>query len=166
MKQSGKTWLDRCKDKLLGQELLDEMKKQEMYKIHADSMWLAFWGLFLALAVQLGMGAPFRQYAGESILFLLLAAVTLVRELRHGLWDTRFKPGLKTNLGAAAAAGAGVAAFNYATYQYPEFPETRLYAMAGGGIVTFLLTLALMQLCTAIYKRRHKYLEEEEPDGE
>lgn len=163
MKQSTfKQW----KEKLLGRECLDEMKRQELCKIHADSMWLAFWGLFLAVMVQMGMGAPFRQYAGELVLFLLMASITLVRELYHGLWDPHLKPNLKTNLVCALVAGVGVAVFNCVTYKYPEFPETRLYTMAFGGAATFLLTLALLQASSAVYRHRHRKLEQEDPDEE
>ena len=78
---------------------LDEMQEAKLLEIEHNGCWLAFWGLVIAMIVQLfttdAADLP-RTLAGEWILFMALAVYLGEACLRNGIWDRRLKADRKT----------------------------------------------------------------------
>ncbi len=51
---------------------LDEMQEQTLLKIESRGFWLAFYGLTVAILIQLFIGNAPTLIAGESVLLLIL----------------------------------------------------------------------------------------------
>ncbi|MBP5727992.1 MAG: hypothetical protein J6Y48_13055, partial [Clostridia bacterium] len=49
----------------------DEMRDQKMLKMEEYGFWILFWGLALAVVVQLLLGGTLRQVAGELIILAI-----------------------------------------------------------------------------------------------
>ncbi|MGN0976102.1 MAG: DUF6773 family protein [Gemmiger sp.] len=158
-------WYHDLMDRLLGKDQLDEMQEQQLARRESGRLWLVFFALLIAIFAQQFSGAPFRQYAGEFVIFMGLCVVSIVGDLRCGLWDRRLRPNFKTNLILSLGAGAFVAAYGgaFVAVRIADVPAwvVALAALIGGGC-TFLLTLGLLQLCMALYKRRRRALEQDE----
>lgn len=153
--------------KIFGPSQLDEMQEQQLARIESRGCWLAFWLLLGALSVETALGATPREVAAEWLVFMGLALYLVVACLRAGLWDAHLKPNFKTNFCGAFLAGAAVAALSGAVNSKWGMPLPILLAASLiEGACTLLLTLALLTVCAAVYRRRHTALETEpdEPD--
>lgn len=140
---------------------LDEMQEQKLLKIEHNGVWLSFWGLFAAIVIQGCMRVPFRQMAGEWIVFMALAFYICIGCIKAGIWDRRLKPTLKTNTVLSLIAGVG-AGLVFATRSYPISKDIRLFAVTAaiGALVVFILTFATLQLSSHLYKNRIRHLEQ------
>ena len=83
-----------------GNNRLDEMQEQKLLKIEHVGVWIAFWGLFAAIVIQMitGGAGALLQIAGEITVFMLLAFYLLVACIKNGIWDRKLVPSLKTHL--------------------------------------------------------------------
>ena len=147
---------------------LDEMQEQKLLKIEHNGCWLAFWGLFIALLVQFVLygGKGMHQMAGEWIEFMWLAIYLAAGCIRNGIFDRRLKPTHKVCVIAALIAGSVVFVVQFLLI-YRNYPDYPLGAAAGGlftGIFTFTITLILMEITTALTKRRQEALEKEDEE--
>ena len=149
---------------------LDEMQELKLLKIESRGFWLGFFGLFLALAVQVFLYGPEnipKQIAGEFIVFLCMGIYLLTGCLRNGIWDRHFQATPAVNIGLSLLAAAVTALFN-AILSY------RNYRSIGGAFAVFIVYFfmlgvvlsALLCISSALYHRRRKQLEEENPDEE
>lgn len=78
---------------------LDERQELTLLQIEHNGCWLAFWGLLLALSVQLILGNnSIGALAGEWAVFMFLALYLMIACIRNGIWDRKWKPNFKTNL--------------------------------------------------------------------
>ena len=85
---------------------LDERQEQALLKIEHNGCWLAFWGLLIAMVVQLIVyGFDMKLLAGEWIVFMALCLYIWSSCLKQGIWDRQLKPDRKTNLLASLVAG-------------------------------------------------------------
>ena len=148
---------------------LDEMQEQKMLKIEHNGCWLAFWGLFAALVIQVfiyGAGG-WRNVAGEWIVFMCLALYISIDCIRNGLWDRRLLPTPAVNACVSMIAGTVVAVLNF-TVSYKEY-NALLGAVAAGiflGVLCCGLCFAALTFVTSIYKKRVSHLEQEDADEE
>lgn len=148
---------------------LDEMQEQKLLQIEKNGMWLTFWGLLIAMVVQLviyGSDAK-EQIIGEWIVFMCLAVYMVINCLRIGVWDRRWEANARTNLLFSAVAsvitGFVMAAINYRSYQ-----------MIGEAIVTFVINVIFLFIILMIgltfasylYKKRLEKLEKEPESDE
>lgn len=148
---------------------LDEMKEQELLHIEKNGCWLAFWGLFIAQAVQFAMsstkgGEPvLRELAGEWIIFMVLALYLLTACLRKGIWDRRLKHNMTTNLVVSLIAGA-VSGIIFAIRSYYDYAKPA--GAAATGIVMFLAIffccMVGLSVTSLIYKKRCEKMEADE----
>ena len=94
---------------------LDERQEQRLLRIERNGCWLAFWGLLVAMGVQMVMskGEDVGRVAGEWIVFMVLACYMVWACMKEGIWDRRMKPDWKTNLIASLLAGVAMAVFFY-----------------------------------------------------
>lgn len=145
---------------------LDEMQEQKLLKIEHNGCWLAFWGLFVVLLVQLIMYGwkGIRHMAGEWIIFMCLALYLVISCARSGIYDRYLKPSHKVSVISALIAG-GLVWILQSVLIYRNYPDNFLGAAAGGlftGVLTFVLTLIIMEITSALTKRRQEILEKEE----
>ena len=142
--------------------LLDEMQDQKRLQIESRGLWIAYFGIALVILVQAALGGEnlWRNLAGELAVLFVVACYLLPNYIRHGIWSTRWKPTLKTNLLVSGAAGLLVAVYqgiiSYVRYE-------KLAGSVATAIFMFLitgaLTMLLLTLCAQLYKRRVQKLE-------
>jgi cation transport ATPase len=143
---------------------LDEMLEDKLLKIEQKGMWFCFWGLLIAVLVQELLGMPFVQFAGELIIFIILAIYILICCLKEGIWDRYLRATIKTNLIisiiCAIVFSSIVTTTNY--FRYEVCREDMLQTM-GMFIITaislFSLCFIALWLTSAIYKKRRAFLD-------
>lgn len=144
------------------QSNLDEMQEQALLKIEHYGFWLAFWGLLTIMAIQALLGVAFSSLLGEWIIFMVLCVYALVSCLRHGLWDRNLKPNLKTNLLVSILPGLAVGVFDILLFCANE-TEPLDYLLIGAipALITFVLCFVALTVCSALYKKRRRKLDQE-----
>ena len=144
------------------QSNLDEMQEQALLKIEHYGFWLAFWGLLTIMAIQALLGVAFSSLLGEWIIFMALCVYALVSCLRHGLWDRNLKPNLKTNLLVSILPGLAVGVFDILLFHANE-TEPLDYLLIGAipALITFVLCFVALTVCSALYKKRRRKLDQE-----
>lgn len=144
---------------------LDEMQEQKMLQIEHNGCWLAFWGLIVAMVVQMILYGRENNgmVAGEWIVFMCLAWYIAIACIRNGIWDRRLKPTSGVNLCASAVAGIAVGVF-HAVESYREY-----HAFWGSVAVGVFMLALIFTVCYAgltvwlfLYKKRTDSLENEE----
>ena len=138
------------------------MQEQALLKIEHYGFWLAFWGLLTIMAIQALLGVAFSSLLGEWIIFMVLCVYALVSCLRHGLWDRNLKPNLKTNLLVSILPGLAVGAFDILLFRANE-TEPLDYLLIGAipALITFVLCFVALTVCSALYKKRRRKLDQE-----
>ena len=140
---------------------LDEMQEQKLLKIEHRGFWIAFWGLFAIIYLQIAMGnSGFANIGGESVILLIVAVYLLIDCIRNGIWDRKLKPNFKTNMIISIITGLFVGAFWFVKSYYN-------YHALTGSIATFAImflsvsvtVLTLLSLTSAIYKRKKRQLD-------
>lgn len=146
---------------------LDEMQEKKMLHLEHNGYWIAFWGLLAAIYIQIAMGNGSIAYiGGEAVLLVIISVYLWVGCMKNGLWDRTLKPNAKTNLMASLITGAALAVFWFVV-SYRNY-----HVLAGSlaaAVFMFLLSgigvYVLLSLSAALYKKRHKQLEEEEEES-
>lgn len=146
---------------------LDEMQELQLLKIESRGFWIGFFALFAAIMAQIFLfGQEFADHTlGELIALLCMALYLIGGCLRNGIWDRHLQATPAANISLSLLAGAVTGLFN-AIVSY------RNYQSAAGAIavfvVFFLLVGAVLSvvlcLCSALYHKRRKQLEEENED--
>lgn len=150
---------------------LDEMQEQKMLRIERNGCWLAFWGLFAVIFIQMiiyGYGeGNWRYMVGEWIVFMCLALYIVIDCLRNGIWDRHLSPTPNVNIRVSALGGAAVCFLNFAA-SYKNYHKLAGAAATGifMGIMTFALCFAALTCSAYLYRRRVKHLEQEEAGEE
>ena len=147
---------------------LDEMQEQKLLNFEKNGFWIAFWGLFLGIYIQLAMGNGSIEYIGcEAVVLLIISIYLLVNTIRNGIWDRKLKPNLKTNIIISLVAGLAFGVFWFVV-SYSNY-----HALAGS-IATFVLmfisvsvtVFAMLSLLVAAYNREKKKLDEQADEDE
>lgn len=147
---------------------LDEMQEQKLLKIEHNGCWLAFFGLLIAIFVQMFLyGKDFKSIAGEWCVFMCLAWYIVVSCLKNGIWDRKFSPEPKTNLKASLIGGL-IAGFAFFCINYHEY--RMLWGAVGTGIFYFFVVsitcLAGLAFLSHVYRKRTEKLENGEEETE
>lgn len=141
---------------------LDERQEQKLLQIEHNGCWLAFWGLLIAMAVQMVIDVDIRTLAGEWIVFMILALYITVACIRNGIWDRRLKADRKTNLAvsivAAIAAGAVFAVISYANFKAAAAAIATFVIVA---IFVFISCFIALSISAKAYKDRLAKMESE-----
>ena len=95
-----------------GNNALDEMQDQKILKMEEYGCWILFWGLALAVVVQLLLGGSIRQIAGELIVLLVGGAYVLATSLKNGLWTRSATPTRKRNAAVSIIPAAIIGVLN------------------------------------------------------
>ncbi len=149
---------------------LDEMQELKFLKLESHGFWLGFFGLFLAIAVQVFLYGPENvkdTCVGEFIVFLCMGIYLMGGCLKNGIWDRHLQATPAVNISLSLLAAAVTALFN-AILSYRNYHDTA--SALSVFIVSFFLLGAVLSitlcLCTSLYHRRKKRLEEEKFDEE
>ena len=142
---------------------LDEMQEQKLLKIEHNGMWLAFFGLFASIIIQiiLSMYGERRDITGEFIVFLALAVYIVGACIKHGIWDRRLKPDLKTNVAVSAVTGAicGLIFFSSIFFRFDNALFISVLVGLFALVLTFVITLITLSFFSGLYKKRVDELE-------
>ena len=145
-----------------GKPVLDEREMQEMYRIEHRGLWLMYGLLCASVVVQMLLGAPLAQMAGELAVVLAVSVVMIISNARHGIWDANARPSVRGNAQTALLAGAAVAAVITAM-------KRNVLLGVGVGAVMSALCFVLLSVLMAYMRRRQKREDEaldELPDDE
>lgn len=149
---------------------LDEMQELQLLKAESRGFWIGFIGLAVAIAVQAflyGVNSAGDMFLGEFIVFLCMGLYLIGSCLRNGIWDRHLKATPSVNIGLSLIAAAVTALFN-AILSYRNFQSV---STALSVFITYFLMLSIvisvaLTLCSTLYRRRRKHLEEESDDIE
>lgn len=143
-----------------------------MLHIEKHCFWGLYWMLASSIVIQIAAGKSKRDLVGEVIPFFAICIFMVEECLRQGVWDRRLKADGKTNLmvsGIAAAVVSGIMAAFYFSHSYGDYVKST-EAAAGfiliPGVMTFICTMAALSICTGIYRKRMKKMEDEEDTGD
>lgn len=145
---------------------LDEMQEKKLLQIEHNAFWIAFWGLFAAIYIQIAIGnGGFERLGGEIVMMLILSVYLGVSCVKNGIWDRKLKPNFKTNIILSTISGLAVGVFWFLlTYQkYHKF----VGSLATGVfmfVVICVFTIVVLSIVTAAYQHRKKKLEDESDD--
>lgn len=141
--------------------VLDEREMMEMYRIEHAGLWAMYGLLCAAVVVQMLLGAPLMQMAGELCVLLLVSVGMIFAYARKGIWDAHSRPGHRGNAAYSAACAAGVALIVTA------IRSSFLWGLVSGAAM-FALCFALLSLMGAYLARRQsreaQALEDDEID--
>lgn len=142
---------------------LDEMQEQKLLRIEHNGVWFAFWGLVVAIVIQglNGEANEFRNIIGELVVFLGLDLYLLTACMKNGIWDRKLQANTKTNISVSLVAGMVIGLLHFIS-SYLKYHKL-LGSIATGIImlgITAVLSFIALTVCTSIYKKRVKKLEE------
>ena len=141
---------------------LDERQELKLLKIEHNGCWLAFWGLLIALAVQMVLTPDnAKALIGEWIVFMVLALYLFVACMRNGIWDRKRRPTVKTNLLMSAAAGLVMGTLYFAI-SYIRYHHL-IGSLATAAFMFFfvdVLCFGALMLSAKIYRKRLDKMEE------
>ena len=147
--------------------VLDESQETELLKIERNGCWGVFWGLLVAIAVQMFLyPGSFSHIAGEWIVFMILALYITIACLRRGIWARNFRPDMKTNIAFSGAAAVVIMIFVF-FLAYLRRPEAiKACLMLGGvvGIIMFIVIFISLSIAAKSVKHRQEELDREPED--
>ena len=142
--------------------VLDEREMMDMYRIEHHGLWAMYTLLCTAVVIQLLLGAPPVQMAGEIAVILIVSVGMIIAYARRGIWDDSSRPDVRGNAVYSAVSSVGVALVVLAGERNPAFA-----ALAGA--VMFLLCFGLLSVLMRYVQRRQEAQSralEEESDEE
>lgn len=141
---------------------LDEMQEQKLLKIEHNACWLSWTCLLIAIFVQPLLGANFFDILGETLVLLVNCIYLTCACLKNGIWDRRLSANWKTNLVMSLVAGVGICIFSYFYFsRRTSNMEALFYLCLIGSLITFAICFGALTLCTSLYKKRRKKLDQE-----
>lgn len=147
---------------------LDEMQELQLLKAESRGFWIGFIGLAVAMAIQAflydaeSMGD---MMSGEFIVFLCMGLYLIGSCLRNGIWDRHLKATPAVNIGLSLLAAAVTALFN-AILSYRNYHDafTALIVFAVYFLMLSVVLSVTLTICSALYRRKRRKLEEEDSD--
>lgn len=146
---------------------LDEMQELKLLKLESRGFWIGFFGLALVIAVQTFVyGRDVSITLGELIILLCMGIYLMGGCLHNGIWDRHLSPTPTVNLCTSLLAALITATYN-SIYSYCNYQD------ASGAFIAFFVSFllisvvlfAILSLITALYHKKKRQLEEENPDG-
>ncbi len=140
---------------------LDEMQDQKMLKMEEYGYWILFWGLALAVVVQLLLGGSIRQVAGELIVLLVGGAYVLATSLKNGLWTRNATPSRKRNAAASIIPAAIIGVLNVIKLiQKKDIGTNDILIAAAFAVGTYILCFAVLEVLRVLYEKRRSKLDD------
>ena len=142
-------------------DTLDEMQDQKMLKMEEYGYWILFWGLALAVVVQLLLGGSIRQVAGELIVLLVGGAYVLATSLKNGLWTRSATPTRKRNAVTGIIPAAVIGILNVIKLIQKKNIDTNDILIAAAFTVgTYIACFAVLEVLRLLYEKRRSRLDD------
>ena len=140
---------------------LDEMQDQKILKMEEYGYWILFWGLALAVVVQLLLGGSIRQVAGELVVLLVGGAYVLATSLKNGLWTRNATPTRKGNAVASLIPAAAICVLNVIKLiQKKDIGTNDILIAAAFTIGTYVVCFAVLEVLRVLYEKRRSKLDD------
>ena len=144
-----------------GNNALDEMQDQKMLKMEEYGYWILFWGLALAVVVQLLLGGSIRQVAGELIVLLVGGAYVLATSLKNGLWTRSATPTRKRNAAVSIIPAAIIGVLNVIKLiQKKDIGTNDILIAAAFTVGTYVVCFAVLEVLRLLYEKRRSKLDD------
>lgn len=155
----------RNKKTLFGKKTLDEMQELTLLKIEHTGFWIGFWGLVLAMAVQIALTDPtdgFQNIRGEWVVLICMAVYTIIACVRNGIWDRRIPATPKANI-AVSLFSAFVVALVFSLISYKNYQDlvAAIYIFVIQFVLLSIVLIAALSFATALYHKKRKKLDTE-----
>lgn len=148
---------------------LDERQEQKLLQIEHTAMWIAFFSLIAAIALQTIFCGEncFLYTTGEMAVLLIMSLYLAIATFKNNIWDRKMKPTFKNNLMMSLVAGVIVCVVE--GFQGYNVSGGDIVVAISAGIAGFVLTagtcLIILSILSKKYKKRVK-AEEEKADEE
>ena len=141
--------------------ILDEMRDQKMLKMEEYGFWILFWGLALAVVVQLFLGGTLRQVAGELIVLAIGGVYVLATSQKNGLWTRSAEPTRKSNGVASIIPAAVICVLNVIKLiQKKEISTNDILLGIGFTAAAYVLCFIVLEILRTAYEKRRQKLDD------
>lgn len=146
---------------------LDEMQDRKLLKIEEIGVWLAFWGLVIAIAFQFLLGGTIRDIGGEIAVLMVLGGYMLFSCIKNGIWARDYKSTVKVN--AVASIVSALAFGALLTIKVLRAGPDRVKPPIIIIIVLSIIGIAIacfiaLEFVRRLYKKRREKLEDTKED--
>ena len=143
---------------------LDEMQQAKLLKINSNGMNLCYIGLLAAILIQWLARRDFSAIMGEVIVFFLLVFYITGASIYEGLWSSKVKPSIRSNLliSLIPAAAVGILLFlrNALSADASTVLSAPVILLLMG--IAYALCMAVLSALLCLYNRRRSVLDEQE----
>ena len=143
---------------------LDEMQQAKLLKINSNGMNLCYIGLLAAILIQWLVKLDFSAIIGEVIVFYLLVFYITGASIYEGLWSSKVKPSIRSNLliSLIPAAAVGILLFlrNALSADASTVLSAPVILLLMG--IAYALCMAVLSALLCLYNRRRSVLDEQE----
>lgn len=145
---------------------LDEQQEQVLLKIEHNACWFSFWGLLIAIVVQIfiyGVSDCMKYVAGEWIAFMCLSIYLSIASLKKGIWDRKLKANARTNA-FVSVISATICGIISTILILQEYPDKIVGCLATGvfmGVLIFTLTFIALEISRKLLNKKIHELEKE-----
>ena len=143
---------------------LDEMQQAKLLKINSNGMNLCYIGILAAILIQWLVKRDFSAIIGEVIVFFLLVFYITGASIYEGLWSSKVKPSIRSNLLIslipAAAVGVLLVLRNALSADASTMLSTPVILLLMG--IAYALCIAVLSALLCLYNRRRSVLDEQE----
>lgn len=143
---------------------LDEMQQAKLLKINSNGMNLCYIGLLAAILIQWLVKCDFSAIIGEVIVFFLLMLYITGASIYEGLWSSKVKPSIRSNLLIslipAASVGVLLVLRNALSADASTVLSAPVILLLMG--IAYALCMAVLSALLCLYNRRRSVLDEQE----
>ncbi len=144
-----------------GKNTLDEMQDQKMLKMEEYGFWILFWGLALAVIVQLFLGGTLRQVAGELIVLAIGGVYVLATSMKNGLWTRSAEPTRKSNAVASIIPAAVIFVLNVIKLiQKKAIGTNDILLVIGFTAAAYVICFVVLEGFRTAYRKRRQKLDD------
>ena len=145
---------------------LDEMQQAKLLKINSNGMNLCYIGLLAAILIQWLMKRDFSAIIGEVNVYFLLMLYITGASTYEGLWSSKVKPSIRSNLLIslipAAAVGVLLVLRNALSADASTVLSAPVILLLMG--IAYALCMAVLSALLCLYNRRRSVLDEQETE--
>ena len=149
------------KMKSKGSDILDDMQDQKMLKMEEYGYWILFWGLALAVVIQLLLGGTIRQVAGELVVLLLGSVFVLANSLKNGLWTRNAVPTRKRNAVTSVIPAVIIGVLNgIKLIQRKNISTNDILIAVAFTVGTYIVCFVVLEVLRILYEKRRSRLDD------
>lgn len=146
---------------------LDEMQDRKLLKIEEIGVWIAFWGLVIAIAVQFLLGGTIVNVLGEIAVLLALSVYILFSCIRNGIWARDYMPTIKVNAVTSVCSAlvfGALLTIKVLRASPDSVGPPIIIAIVLSIIGIFVVCFIVLELVRHLYKKRRAKLEDTKED--